>query len=139
MSAGSLKTYIWVQAIIMTVGIILAGVFLKDPPKNWWPKEIDPLNWHKNGTRDLRNNPPALRHYNGGEMWRTPQAKWIGIQYALYIGCSLFGVAYYYGFAMAMGLGSWQPRSASPGSPWPTASSGRSTDTSLSSSAAGKR
>jgi MFS transporter, OFA family, oxalate/formate antiporter len=106
MSAGSLKTYIWVQAIIMTVGITLAGFFLKDPPKNWWPKEIDPLNWHKNGTRDLRNNPPALRHYNGGEMWRTPQAKWIGIQYALYIGCSLFGVAYYYGFATAMGLGS---------------------------------
>jgi len=105
MSAGSLKTYIWVQAIIMTVGITLAGFFLKDPPKNWWPKEVDPLNWHKNGTRDLRNNPPALRHYNGGEMWRTPQAKWIGIQYALYIGCSLFGVAYYYGFAQAEGLG----------------------------------
>ena len=38
-------------------------------------------------------------------MWRTPQAKWIGIQYALYIGCSLFGVAYYYSFAQAMGLG----------------------------------
>jgi MFS transporter, OFA family, oxalate/formate antiporter len=106
MSAGSLKTYIWVQAIIMTAGITLAGVFLKDPPKNWWPKEIDPLNWHRNGTRDLRNNPPALRHYNGGQMWRTPQAKWIGIQYALYIGCSLFGVAYYYSFAVAMGLGS---------------------------------
>ena len=106
MSAGSLKTYIWVQAIIMTVGITLAGLFMKDPPKNWWPKEVDPLNWHRHAPRDLRNNPPALRHYNGGEMWRTPQAKWIGIQYALYIGCSLFGVAYYYGFATAMGLGS---------------------------------
>ena len=67
----------------MTVGIALAGWFLKDPPKNWWPKEIDPLNWQKHSTRDLRNNPPALRHYNLGEMWRTPQAKWIGIQYAL--------------------------------------------------------
>jgi MFS family permease len=39
-------------------------------------------------------------------MWRTPQAKWIGVQYALFIGCSLFGVAYYYSFAQAMGLGS---------------------------------
>ena len=28
-----------------------------------------------------------------------------GHQYALYIGCSLFGVAYYYGFATAMNLG----------------------------------
>src|SRR5580704_11364740 len=106
MSPSTLKHYIWIQAIIMTVGISLAGVFMKDPPKNWWPKEIDPLNWRKHSTRDLRSNPPALRHYNLGEMWRTPQAKWIGIQYALYIGCSLFGVAYYYGFATAMGLGS---------------------------------
>ena len=105
MSASTLKTYIWIQAGIMTFGIVLAGFFLKDPPKNWWPKEVDPLNWQKHSTRDLRNNPPALRHYNLGEMWRTPQAKWVGIQYALYIGCSLFGVAYYYSFAQAMGLG----------------------------------
>ena len=105
MSASTLKTYIWIQASIMTFGIVLAGFFLKDPPKNWWPKEVDPLNWQKHSTRDLRNNPPALRHYNLGEMWRTPQAKWVGIQYALYIGCSLFGVAYYYSFAQAMGLG----------------------------------
>ena len=96
LSPSTVKTYIWVQAILMTVLICTAGYFLKDPPKNWWPKEIDPLNWQKNSTRDLRSNPPALRHYNLGEMWRTPQAKWVGIQYALYIGCSLFGVAYYY-------------------------------------------
>jgi MFS transporter, OFA family, oxalate/formate antiporter len=106
MSAGSLKTYIWVQAILMTVLIGIAGAFMKDPPKNWWPKEVDPLNLQAKSTRDLRNNPLALRHYNLGDMWRTPQAKWIGIQYALYIGCSLFGVAYYYTFAVAMGLGS---------------------------------
>jgi MFS family permease len=105
MSPSTLKTYILVQGAIMTVGIVAAGFFMKDPPKNWWPKEIDPLNWQKHTTRDLLHNPPALRHYNLGEMWRTPQAKWIGIQYALYIGCSLFGVAYYYGFATAMGLG----------------------------------
>jgi MFS transporter, OFA family, oxalate/formate antiporter len=105
MSAHTLKTYIIVQGLIMTVGICLAGFFLKDPPKNWWPNEIDPLNWQKHSTRDLRNNPPSLRHYHLGEMWRTPQAKWVGIQYALYIGCSLFGVAYYYGFAQAMNLG----------------------------------
>jgi OFA family oxalate/formate antiporter-like MFS transporter len=106
LSPGGLKAYIWVQAILMTVLIAASGFLLKDPPKNWWPKEIDPLNWHKNTTRDLRNNPIALRHYNLGQMWRTPQAKWIGIQYALFIGCSLFGVAYYYSFAQAMGLGS---------------------------------
>jgi MFS transporter, OFA family, oxalate/formate antiporter len=105
MSPSTLKNYIWIQAIIMTVGIVLAGWFMKDPPKNWWPKEIDPLHWQRHSTRDLINNPPSLRHYTLGQMWRTPQAKWLGIQYALYVGCSLFGVAYYYGFAQAEGLG----------------------------------
>jgi MFS family permease len=107
MSSSAVKTYIIIQGIIMTVGIVAGGWFLKDPPKNWWPKAIDPLNWQKHSTRDLQNNPPALRHYNLGEMWRTPQAKWIGLQYACYVGCSLFGVAYYFGFGNAMGLGTW--------------------------------
>jgi MFS transporter, OFA family, oxalate/formate antiporter len=107
MSPAAAKHFIIVQGIIMTVGIVIAGYFLKDPPKNWWPKEIDPLNWHKRGTRDLIHNPPALRHYTVQQMWRTPQAKWIGIQYACYVGCSLFGVAYYYGFGSAMNLGSY--------------------------------
>jgi len=89
----------------MTVGIVAAGWFLKDPPKNWWPREVDPLHWHKHSTRDLQNNPPALRHYTLGQMWRTPPARWVGIQYALYVGCSLFGVAYYVPFAEAKGLG----------------------------------
>jgi OFA family oxalate/formate antiporter-like MFS transporter len=107
LTASYVHNYIIVQGIIMTVGILAGGWFLKDPPKNWWPKEIDPLNWQKNSTRDLRNNPPALRHYNLGQMWRTPQAKWIGLQYACYVGCSLFGVAYYFGFGNAMGLGTY--------------------------------
>ncbi|HZC41433.1 MAG TPA: MFS transporter, partial [Streptosporangiaceae bacterium] len=105
MSVSTVKTYIIIQGIIMTVGICLAGAFMKDPPKNWWPTDIDPLNWHKHSTRDLVNNPPSLRHYNLGEMWRTPQAKWVAISYALYVGCSLFGVAFYVPFAKAYGLG----------------------------------
>ena len=105
LSANGVRDYIWVQAIIMTVLIGIAGWFMKDPPKNWWPKEVDPLNWHKHSTRDLENNPPSLRHYTGRQMWRTKSAKWVGIQYALYVGCSLFGVAYYVPFAQAKGLG----------------------------------
>jgi MFS family permease len=105
MTAGQVHNYIILQGIIMTVGIVAAGWFLKDPPKNWWPKAIDPLNWHRHSTRDLLSNPPSLRHYNLGQMWSTPQAKWIGIQYACYVGCSLFGVAFYVPFAEAKGLG----------------------------------
>ena len=108
LSPSAVKQFIIIQGIIMTVGIGIAGVFMKDPPKNWWPTEVDPLNWAKSrrSQRDLQHNPPAYDHYTLRQMWYTPQAKWLGIQYALYIGCSLFGVAYYYSFGKAMGLGS---------------------------------
>ncbi|MDH2904881.1 MAG: MFS transporter, partial [Methanomassiliicoccales archaeon] len=102
---GTANGYILFQGIMMTVLIGIAGFFMKDPPKNWWPKDIDPLSWRKKSTRDLLSNPPALKHYTLREMWGTRQAKWIGLQYAFFIGSSLFGVAFYYPFAIAMGLG----------------------------------
>jgi OFA family oxalate/formate antiporter-like MFS transporter len=109
MSAGATQHFILIQGIIMTVGIGVFGWFLKDPPKNWWPAEVNPLDWAKNkrSARDLQSNPPALGHYPLKTMWATPQAKWLGIQYALYIGCSLFGVAFYFSFGTAMHLGLW--------------------------------
>jgi MFS family permease len=91
----------------MTVGIFIAGMLMKDPPKNWWPHNVDPLNWakSKHAARSLKNNPPAYSHYTLRQMWYTPQAKWLGIQYALYIGSSLFGVAFFYEFGKEMHLG----------------------------------
>jgi MFS transporter, OFA family, oxalate/formate antiporter len=107
MSPGQVHNYIIVQGAIMSVGIVLAGLLMKDPPKNWWPADVDPLNWARNRrtARDLLSNPPALRHYTLGQMWRTPQSKWIAAQFALFIGSSLFGVAFYYPFAQAQNLG----------------------------------
>jgi len=109
MSAGATQHFILIQGIIMTVGIGIFGWFLKDPPKNWWPSEVNPLDWAKNKrtARDLLSNPPAFGHYSLKTMWATPQAKWLGIQYALYIGCSLFGVAFYFSFGTAEHLGLW--------------------------------
>jgi len=105
---GAVKQFIIIQGIIMTVGIFICGMLMKDPPKNWWPDHIDPLNWVKNkrSARDLMSNPPAHDHYTLRQMWYTPQAKWLSIQFALYVGCSLFGVAFYYSFGKAEGLGS---------------------------------
>ncbi len=108
LTPSAVKEFIIIQGIAMTAIIIAAGMLMKDPPKNWWPTHVDPLNWAKNkrSARDLLSNPPAYGHYTLGQMWRTPQAKWMGIQYSLYVGCSLFGVAYYYVFGTAEHLGS---------------------------------
>src|SRR3984957_13195075 len=109
LSPSAVRHFILIQGVIMTVGIAIGGWFMKDPPKNWWPASVDPLNWAKSKrtARDLLSNPPALSHYNLRQMWATPQAKWLGIQYALYIGSSLFGVAFYFSFGTAMHLGLW--------------------------------
>ena len=132
LSASAVQHFILAQGVIMTVGIAIAGWFLKDPPKSWWPSDVDPLNWAKSKrtARDLQSNPPAFGHYGLKTMWATPQAKWLGIQYALYIGCSLFGVAYYFSFGTAMHLGTSAPgpRSAARrASPSATASAAPST------------
>jgi MFS family permease len=107
LTPSAVKQFILIQGIAMTVIIFLAGSFMKDPPRNWWPKHVDPLNWAKNKrtARDLLSNPPAYGHYSLAEMWRTPQALWLSIQYSMYVGCSLFGVAYYYVFGTAEHLG----------------------------------
>lgn len=108
MTSAQTHQIIWTMGIIMSVVIVFAGIFIKDPPKNWWPTHIDPLNWKKDKRTpaDIRNNPPAPHQYNIKEMWSTPQAKWLGVQHALFIGAGLFGVNYFYNFAQAMHLGS---------------------------------
>src|SRR5438105_4557201 len=107
MSPAQISGYIVVQGIVMTVVVVAAAFFLKDPPRSWWPDEVSPLDWAKSkrSTRDLLSNPPALRQYTVREMWYTPQAKWVSLQFALYVCCSLFGVAYYFVFAQEMNLG----------------------------------
>jgi MFS family permease len=108
LTPSAVKQFILIQGVVMTVGIFIAALFMKDPPRNWWPKDVDPLNWAKNKrtARDLQSNPPAYSHYSLRQMWNTPQALWLGIQYSLFVGCSLFGVAYYYVFGKAEHLGS---------------------------------
>ena len=107
LTPSAVKQFIIIQGIAMTVIIFGAGMLMKDPPRNWWPKDVDPLNWARNkrSARDLLSNPPAYSHYTLKQMWRTPQALWLGIQYSMYVGCSLFGVAYYYVFGTAEHLG----------------------------------
>src|SRR5260370_23589594 len=47
MSPNATRNFILLQGLIMTVGIFLAGLFMKDPPKNWWPACGKPLDWAK--------------------------------------------------------------------------------------------
>lgn len=110
LSVGAIHGVLIADGAVITVVCLVAGWFMVDPPKNWWPKQVDPLNWSKFKKRstagELAVNPPAVRQVGPRVMWRTPQAKWIGIEHCLFVGASLFGVAYVYPFGQSMQLGS---------------------------------
>ena len=42
------STYVWVLDLVgvyMLVVVAVCGLLFRDPPKNWWPADVDPLQW----------------------------------------------------------------------------------------------
>jgi MFS family permease len=94
-------------ALYMLIVVALAGFLFKDPPKNWWPADIDPLEWatHPKSARALAKNPPAVRQFGPMEALRTGQLPLMWFSLAIIGGVSLFGIGYQVDFAKEVGFG----------------------------------
>jgi MFS family permease len=59
--------------VLVPVAVALCGTFFRDPPRGWWPSEIDPQLWaiDKRINRSLVCNAPAVRQYEMGQAVRT--------------------------------------------------------------------
>jgi MFS family permease len=77
----------------------VAGMFFKDPPKNWWPHDVDPLN------RAGSTNPPAVRQFTTGEAIRTGMLPLMWACLLCTAGVSIFGISFQVPFAKEMGFG----------------------------------
>lgn len=94
-----LTNYRWV---LLTVGVLLAsmvaaaGFFFKDPPNNWWPAHIDPLNPPEDprARRSLAKNPPAVKQYSPLEAWKTGRVALMWFCLACTSGVNIFGIAF---------------------------------------------
>ncbi|MFE6802573.1 OFA family MFS transporter [Streptomyces sp. NPDC057696] len=94
-----LTNYRWV---LLSVGVLLAamvafaGSFFKDPPKNWWPASVDPLNPPEDprARRSLEKNPPAVKQYTPLEAWRTGRVALMWFCLACTSGVNIFGIAF---------------------------------------------
>ncbi|WP_028934995.1 OFA family MFS transporter [Pseudonocardia spinosispora] len=93
--------------IYMFLIVGICGFLFKDPPKNWWPEEVDPLAWSSKtkSTRSLRKNPPAVRQYGPMEAVKTGQLPLMWFSLAIIGGVSLFGIGYQVPFAKSLGFG----------------------------------
>ncbi len=106
--AGNYSLVLDLIGVYMLVVVAVCGFMFVDPPKNWWPKEVDPLSWK--GGKDksatsLAKNPPAVRQYTPKEAFRTGMLPLMWICLVIIGGVSLFGINYQAQFAKASGFG----------------------------------
>ncbi len=96
-------------AVYMVAMIALCALWFKDPPKNWWPAEVDPIEWSekaraaklKGGSR----NPPAVGQFSPMQAIRTKQLPLMWFSLWMIGNVSLFGTAYQVPFAKSLGFG----------------------------------
>ena len=91
----------------MLVVVAVCGLLFRDPPKNWWPAEVDPVQWasSKKGAESLRKNPPAVRQYTPMEAIKTGMLPLMWLSLGISAGVSLFGISYMVPFAKELGFG----------------------------------
>ncbi|WP_369173834.1 OFA family MFS transporter [Streptomyces sp. R28] len=87
--------------------VLGCAFFFKDPPKNWWPSDVDPLTYtsdRKNAT-SLAKNPPAVKQYTPREAIRTGMLPLMWLAVVLTAGVSIFGISFQVGYAKEVGFG----------------------------------
>jgi len=102
------------QSVLLTcaaVGVVVvalvAGRWLKDPPRYWWPDGINAQTWAVDHqlNRSIPRNMPAVRDYTPGEALRTGVLPLMWLLLASITMVSLFGIAFVAGYALDLGLG----------------------------------
>jgi MFS family permease len=96
-------------AVYIAVVTGLCAVFFKDPPKNWWPAEIDPLEWAEKARAESaagrHRNPPAVGQFTPTQAMRTGQMPLMWLALWMIGNTALFGTAYQVPFAKSVGFG----------------------------------
>jgi MFS family permease len=96
-------------AVYMLIVLGACAVFFRDPPKNWWPAEVDPVQWaaeaNQKKLKTRRKNPPAVGQFTPMQALRTGQLPLMWLALWMIANVSLFGSAYQVPFAKSLGFG----------------------------------
>ncbi|BCS93599.1 MAG: oxalate/formate antiporter [Metallosphaera javensis (ex Sakai et al. 2022)] len=106
-NSSNFQEILYITGLSIGIGLIIAGFLVTDPPKYWWPKDVDPIaaRQAKLKSRELKVNPPAVAQWSPREMLATPIGKAQMISFTLALAASLFNVSFYAPFGAAMGFG----------------------------------
>jgi MFS family permease len=96
-----------VTALLALLIVLVAGGLLKDPPKHWWPAEIDAQSWaiDRKLNRNIPHNAPAVRHYRPAEAMRTGALPLMWLLLAISTALSLLGIGFVVGYAVSVDFG----------------------------------
>lgn len=107
-SADNFKLVMDSIAIYMFVLLFACGILFKDPPKNWWPADVDPREWRTAQSeakrKTLEKNPPATGQFGPLAAIKTGQLPLLWIGFFFIASVSLFGSAYQVPFAKDAGF-----------------------------------
>lgn len=97
---------LYITGFAIGIGLIIASFLVVDPPKYWWPKDVDPIATREARlkSRELKVNPPPIAQWTPREMLATKQGKAQMVSFTLALAASLFNVAFYAPFGAAMGF-----------------------------------
>ncbi|MFC6155697.1 OFA family MFS transporter [Kribbella jiaozuonensis] len=90
-------------AAVAVLIVLVAGGLLKDPPRYWWPADLDAQAWavDRKLNRSIPNNAPAARHYRPAEAMKTGALPLMWLLLAISTALSLLGI----GFVASYGAG----------------------------------
>ncbi|MET7765250.1 OFA family MFS transporter [Streptomyces sp. NPDC005393] len=93
--------------VYVLIVVAVCAWFFKDPPKNWWPADIDPIGYSGNAksAASLSKNPPAVRQYTPKEAIRTGVLPLMWLSLVLTAGVSIFGISFQVDYAKEVGFG----------------------------------
>lgn len=95
-------------AFYMFVVLFVCAIFFKDPPKDWWPAEVDPRAWRAAAAvakkRSLVKNPPATAQFGPAAAIKSGMLPLLWLGMFLIGSVSLFGSAYQVPFAESAGF-----------------------------------
>ncbi|MDI3385371.1 OFA family MFS transporter [Streptomyces sp. B-S-A8] len=96
MDLSNFRTVLLMVGLFLAAVVAVAGLFFKDPPKNWWPADVDPLNPPDDprARRSLEKNPPAVKQYSPMEAWKTGRVALMWFCLACTSGVNIFGIAF---------------------------------------------
>ena len=83
----------------------MSGFFFKDPPKNWWPAHVDPLEASDAPeSRALMKNTPAMKQYTPMEAVKTGILPLMWFVLLCTAGINIFGIAMQVPFGKEVGF-----------------------------------